>query len=47
VDAAGVGLYQEARVVPAVDLSRLEEVLVLTEGPRAQGVEGAAGEGER
>ena len=31
------GLYQEATVVPAVNFSRLEEVLVLTTGSRAQG----------
>jgi rod shape-determining protein MreC len=34
------GLYQEAMVTPAVNFSRLEEVLVMTAGSRAQGVEG-------
>lgn len=38
------GLYQEATVVPAVNFSRLEEVLILTSGSRAQGVDEAAGE---
>lgn len=33
------GLYQEAVVTPAVPFSRLEEVLVLTTGSRAQAVE--------
>ncbi|HKU38471.1 MAG TPA: rod shape-determining protein MreC [Polyangiales bacterium] len=36
------GLYQEATVVPAVHFSRLEEVLVLTAGSRAQGITDAA-----
>lgn len=33
------GLYQEAEVTPAVNFSRLEEVLVMTAGSRAQGLE--------
>ncbi len=42
------GLYQEATVVPAVNFSRLEEVLILTSGSRAQGTEDvAAGPGEK
>jgi rod shape-determining protein MreC len=35
------GLYQEAIVAPAVQFSRLEEVLILTTGSRAQSVESA------
>ena len=31
------GLYQEATVVPAVNFSRLDEVLILTSGSRARG----------
>jgi rod shape-determining protein MreC len=38
------GLYQEAWVTPAVDFSRLEEVMIMTAGSRAQGLE--AGEGK-
>jgi rod shape-determining protein MreC len=41
------GLYQEATVIPAVNFSRLEEVLILTSGSRAQGVEGESGETPR
>ncbi len=33
------GLFQEVEVTPAVDFSKLEEVLILTEGSRAQVVE--------
>ena len=33
------GLYQEAMVTPAVSFSHLEEVLVMTAGSRAQGIE--------
>lgn len=47
VEKAGVGLYQEASVVPSVDFSRVEEVLILTEGPRAHGVEDATPTGAR
>ena len=36
------GLYQDATVVPAVNFSRLEEVLIMTSGSRAQ--EAAEGE---
>ena len=36
------GLYQEATVVPAVNFSRLDEVLILTSGSRAQGTEDVA-----
>jgi rod shape-determining protein MreC len=36
------GLYQDATVVPAVNFSRLEEVLIMTSGSRAQ--ESAEGE---
>lgn len=36
------GLYQEATVVPAVQFSRLEEVLVLTAGSRASGIADAS-----
>jgi rod shape-determining protein MreC len=36
------GLYQEATVTPAVQFSRLEEVLVLTAGSRASGIADAA-----
>ncbi|MEY4577004.1 MAG: hypothetical protein RL701_1707, partial [Pseudomonadota bacterium] len=32
------GLYQEATVIPAVQFSRLEEVLVLTAGSRSAGI---------
>ena len=42
------GLYQEATVVPAVNFSRLEEVLIMTSGSRAQGaLEGESAEPER
>jgi rod shape-determining protein MreC len=36
------GLWQEVEVTPAVDFSTLDEVLVLTEGSRAQSLEEAA-----
>jgi rod shape-determining protein MreC len=36
------GLYQEATVTPAVQFSRLEEVLVLTAGSRSSGIADAA-----
>ncbi|MGD8863037.1 MAG: rod shape-determining protein MreC [Myxococcales bacterium] len=32
------GLYQEATITPAVDFSRLEEVLIMTAGSRAKGI---------
>jgi rod shape-determining protein MreC len=35
------GLYQEATVLPAVNFSRLEEVLIMTSGSRAQDVDDA------
>jgi rod shape-determining protein MreC len=41
------GLYQEATVVPAVQFSRLEEVLVLTAGSRASGVADSSLQAER
>ena len=41
------GLYQEATVVPAVQFSRLEEVLVLTAGSRASGMAEASLQAER
>jgi rod shape-determining protein MreC len=41
------GLYQEATVVPAVQFSRLEEVLVLTAGSRASGIADASLQAER
>jgi len=41
------GLYQEATVVPAVQFSRLEEVLVLTAGSRASGIAEASLQAER
>jgi rod shape-determining protein MreC len=34
------GLYQEATVTPAVDFSRLEDVLVMTSGSRSQEAQG-------
>ncbi len=41
------GLYQEAEVVPAVNFSNLEEVLLLTAGARRQSVaEGSGGSGD-
>ncbi|MDH5673241.1 MAG: rod shape-determining protein MreC [Myxococcales bacterium] len=40
------GLYQEATITPAVNFSRLEEVLILTSGPRGKSVrEGGDGDG--
>ena len=41
------GLYQEAEVLPAVDFSTLEEVLVLTEGSREQTAVGPVSELQR
>lgn len=41
------GLYQEATVVPAVQFSRLEEVLVLTAGSRSSGIAEASLQAER
>jgi rod shape-determining protein MreC len=41
------GLYQEATVVPAVEFSRLEEVLVLTAGSRSSGIAEASLQAER
>jgi rod shape-determining protein MreC len=41
------GLYQEATVTPAVQFSRLEEVLVLTAGARAAGITDQAFQAER
>jgi len=35
LNRAAHGLFQEARVIPAVDVTRLEEVLVVTSGERA------------
>jgi rod shape-determining protein MreC len=40
------GLYQEATVTPAVNFSRLEEVLVMTSGARGQGAQEPSTEGE-
>lgn len=37
------GLWQEVEVTPAVDFSRLEEVLILTEGSRVQALTDASG----
>jgi rod shape-determining protein MreC len=42
LDRAGHGLFQEARVIPAVDVTRLEEVLVVTSWERATDVMPAA-----
>ena len=42
LDRAGHGLFQEARVIPAVDVTRLEEVLVVTSWERANDVMPAA-----
>jgi rod shape-determining protein MreC len=42
LDRHGHGLFQEARVVPAVDVTRLEEVLVLTSWERPSEVLPAA-----
>jgi rod shape-determining protein MreC len=39
---SGQGLYQRADVAPAVDVTRLEEVLVLTSGERSPEVQAAA-----
>ena len=44
------GLYQEVEVTPAVDFSSLQEVLILTEGPREESLVDASdddAEGER
>jgi rod shape-determining protein MreC len=46
VDRPDSGLYQEAEVVPSVDFSRIEEVLVLTAGSREQAVLGGVNDGE-
>jgi rod shape-determining protein MreC len=40
------GLYQEATVIPAVNFSRLEEVLIMTAGSRAQELEETAAQGK-
>jgi rod shape-determining protein MreC len=37
------GLYQEATVTPAVNFSRLDEVVIMTSGSRAQGIDDARG----
>lgn len=36
VEKPAFGLYQQAEVRPAVNFSRLEEVLIMTSGPRSQ-----------
>jgi rod shape-determining protein MreC len=41
------GLYQEATVMPAVQFSRLEEVLILTAGSRAAGIIESGAKAER
>jgi rod shape-determining protein MreC len=41
------GLYQEATVTPAVNFSRLEEVLVLTAGSRSSGISTPSLQAER
>ena len=38
------GLYQDASVIPAVNFSRLQEVMIMTAGSRVQGQEDAPGE---
>lgn len=43
VDKPKFGLYQEATVEPTVHFSRLEEVLIMTEGSRSAGVLAPAG----
>ena len=42
LDRHGHGLFQDAKVVPAVDVTRLEEVLVITSWERAADVQPAA-----
>jgi rod shape-determining protein MreC len=42
LDRAGHGLFQDARVIPAVDVTRLEEVLVVTSWERSGEVMPAA-----
>ncbi len=42
LNRTGHGLFQEARVIPAVDVTRLEEVLVITSWERSGDVQPAA-----